>query len=136
MSDCLFCKIRDGEIPSHIIYEDEHTFAFLDIGPVSEGHTLIIPKEHSENLNAATLETVQRLMETVHKIAPKVMRALGASGYNLGMNHGADAGQEVFHTHLHLMPRYPGVPRTFQKTRPSQERLAATAEKIRNEIQS
>lgn len=132
MPDCLFCKIIAGEIPSHKIYEDDKTFAFLDINPVSKGHTLIIPKEHAENLTEGSMEAAEAIMHTLHDIAPKIVKALGASGYNLGMNHGTDAGQLVFHTHMHLMPRYAGQPRTFTKSHPSQEELAEVAEKIRS----
>lgn len=132
MEDCLFCKIIAGEIPSHKVYEDENTYAFLDIGPVSKGHTLVIPKEHATDMNEGSVEAAKDIIATVHKLAPKVMEALGATGYNLGVNHGKDAGQEVFHTHFHLMPRYAGEPRSFVKTHPSQEELAEVAEKIRS----
>ncbi|MBU1126640.1 MAG: HIT family protein [Patescibacteria group bacterium] len=131
MNDCLFCKIIEGEIPSHKIYEDDKVFAFLDISPVSKGHTLIIPKSHSENLTQGTEESAADLFKTVHHLAPKIMTALEATAYNIGMNHGADAGQLVFHTHVHFMPRYAGIPRTFEKQHPSQEELAAVAEEIR-----
>ena len=134
MEDCLFCKIVTGEIPSHKIYEDENVFVFLDIGPVSKGHTLIIPRVHATDLNAGSVESAEQLMRAVHYLAPKIMKAVGASGYNLGINHGADAGQLVFHTHLHLMPRYAGELRTFTKSHPAPEELAAIAEQIRKEI--
>lgn len=129
--DCLFCSIVSGQIPCHRVYEDAHVIAFLDIGPVCEGHTLVVPKTHATNLNEGSREDAAHLMEVVHDIAPKIMRALGASGYNLGMNHGASAGQDVMHTHLHIMPRKDGQPRTFTKTHPSQDDLKAVAEKIR-----
>ena len=134
MNDCLFCKIIKGEIPSHKIYEDADTFAFLDIGPVSKGHTLIIPKNHAENLTAGSEEDALALMRTLKKLAPVITEALGATGYNLGMNHGADAGQDVFHTHIHLMPRYVGDKRNFVKTSPSQEELAEVADLIREKF--
>ena len=134
MNDCLFCKIIAGEVQSHKLYEDEDVYAFLDIGPVSRGHTLIIPKNHAENLTEGTEDDAAKLMRAVHKLAPKITKALGASGYNLGMNHGADAGQLVFHTHIHLMPRYVDQPRTFEKMSPSQEELAEVAAEIMKEI--
>lgn len=134
MSDCLFCKIIAGAIPAHKVYEDDRVLAFLDIGPVSTGHTLVIPKTHAENFNAGSREDAAHLAEVVHVIAPAIMRAVDASGYNLGMNHGVAAGQDVLHTHLHLMPRQDGSQRTFTKTHPSQDELAAVAEKIRKEI--
>ena len=129
--DCLFCKIIAGEIPCHKIFEDEYTFAFLDIGPVSEGHTLVIPKTHAPHLTSGSLESAEQLMATVYRIAPGIMKALAADGYNLGMNEGECAGQIVMHTHLHIMPRWNGVERSFVKTHPSQDALAVTAQKIR-----
>lgn len=131
MQDCLFCKIVRGEIPCYKVYEDDAVLAFLDIGPVSKGHTLVIPKEHAENLEAGNEETSASLMRVIHRLAPKIMSTLGASGYNLGMNHGEIAGQEVMHTHLHIMPRYDGQVRSFTKTHPSSEELQAVAELLR-----
>ena len=130
--DCIFCKIINGEIPSHKLYEDNDVLAFLDINPVSVGHTLVIPKTHVTDLGDGSRETAMQLMGVVHDIAPKIMIALGATGYNLGMNHGVDAGQDVLHTHLHIMPRKHGEVREFVKTHPSQAELAVTAEKIRS----
>lgn len=127
MNDCLFCKIIAGDIPSHRVYEDDQVIAFLDINPVSRGHTLFVPKEHAENLDAGTIDTACALMKAIHTSVPGFLRNLGGSGYNLGMNQGADAGQIVFHTHLHVMPRYAGAARTFVKTHPIQEELAETA---------
>ena len=108
-------------------------YACLNIYPMSKGHALIMPKEHAEVLGDGSKEAAMRLMETLYKIAPAIMKALGADGYNLGMNHGACAGQLVFHTHLHLMPRWDGVERTFEKMESSQEELAEVAEMIRKE---
>jgi histidine triad (HIT) family protein len=129
---CLFCKIVAKEIPAEIVFENDHVLAFLDIGPVSEGHTLVVPKVHAENLSQGTEEESRELMAAVHMLAPKIMKAIGADGYNLGMNHGTAAGQDVMHTHLHIMPRKTGMMRTFTKLRPTKEELAASAEKIRS----
>lgn len=129
---CLFCSIIAGDIPCHKIYEDESTFAFLDIGPVSTGHTVIVPKTHAENLQTGSVDDAVALMKTVRTIAPAILRGVHADGYNLGMNHGECAGQEISHTHLHLMPRTIGIPRSFTKSHPSNESLAATAESIRS----
>ena len=134
MNDCLFCKIVAGEIPAHKVYENSRVLAFLDIGPVSVGHTLVIPKAHAENLAASSIEDAMALMLAIHELAPKITQALGADGYNLGMNHGVAAGQDVMHTHLHIMPRKAGEPRNFVKTHPAQEELASVAEKIRTEL--
>ncbi|NBS68817.1 HIT family protein [bacterium] len=128
---CLFCKIIAKEIPAEIIFENEHIIGFLDIGPVSQGHTLVVPKAHAENLSAGSHEDACHLMAAVHHLAPKILQAVEAKGYNLGMNHGECAGQEIMHTHLHIMPRRAGQPRTFTKLRPSKEEIVETAEKIR-----
>lgn len=130
MSDCLFCKIIAGEIPCQKIYEDENTFVFLNINPMSVGHALIVPKQHAQDLSSGSEQAAIDLIKTLYKIAPVVIKALGATAYNLGMNHGKVAGQEIFHTHLHLIPRYEDVPRSFEKMEPSQEELAEVAEKI------
>lgn len=134
MNDCLFCKIVAGDIPAQKVYENDRVLAFLDIGPVSEGHTLVIPKAHAENLAAGSIEDATALMVAIHELAPKITQALGAAGYNLGMNHGEAAGQDVLHTHLHIMPRQAGQPRNFVKTHPSQEELTQVADKIRAEL--
>lgn len=131
---CLFCAIITGDIPSYKVFEDADTFAFLDIGPVSEGHTLVVPKTHAADLAAGTREDAERLMATVHRIAPAILAAVGADGYNLGMNHGISAGQDVMHTHLHIMPRASGSARTFTKTHPTPESLSVTAERIRTAL--
>ena len=127
MSDCLFCRIIAGEIPSHKIYEDEQVFVFLDIGPVSRGHALFIPKKHAVDLSSGSVQDAAALIAKVHEIAPILLKRLGASAYNLGVNSGADAGQIVFHTHIHFIPRYAGEERSFIKTHPSQEELADVA---------
>ena len=105
-NDCLFCKIVKGEVPSQKIYEDEDTFAFLDIHPINRGHTLVIPKTHHENMFAAPEEVFTKLMATVHLLAPKVKQAVGAEGINIGINNEAAAGQLVFHIHVHIIPRW------------------------------
>jgi histidine triad (HIT) family protein len=104
--------------------------AFLDIGPVSKGHTLVIPKAHAENLAANSVDDACALMVAIHDLAPKITKAVGAVAYNLGMNHGVQAGQEVMHTHLHIMPRPANEPVKFVKTWPSKEDLAKVAEEI------
>lgn len=131
---CIFCSIIAGDIPCNKIYENDSVLAFLDIGPVSVGHTLVLPKTHAENLEAGSIADAEHVMSVVYTIAPSILRAVGADGYNLGMNHGECAGQDVMHTHLHIMPRTNGVPRSFAKTHPSKEELAATAENIRVEL--
>ncbi|PAQ14431.1 HIT family protein [Bacillaceae bacterium SAOS 7] len=106
MSDCIFCKIIDGEIPSAKVYEDEHVYAFLDISQVTKGHTLIIPKEHKENVFELTSDQAACLFEVVPKIAQAIKKEFQVEGLNILNNNGAVAGQTVFHSHIHLLPRY------------------------------
>ncbi|MFA4845996.1 MAG: HIT family protein [Patescibacteria group bacterium] len=108
MDFCLFCKIATHEIPSTTLFEDEHTVAFLDINPVRPGHALVITKAHAADLFASSWEDVQAVMDTVRKIAPAIVKATGAHGCNVTANVGAAAGQVIFHTHLHLIPRHEG----------------------------
>jgi len=105
MNDCVFCKIIREEIPSDKVYEDDNVLAFLDIKPVSSGHTLLIPKVHSENLLNISEEHLANLMSVLPKVAKAIIEATGASGFNVGINNGADAGQIIFHTHIHIIPR-------------------------------
>lgn len=132
MEHCLFCKIVARQIPAEIVHETEEVLAFLDINPVSKGHVLIIPKHHAVNLTEGSVEDAVALMRAVHAMGGRVMKALGATGYNLGMNHGEDAGQEVLHTHVHVMPRYAGDARMFIKMHPSKEELREVADLIRD----
>ncbi|MCI1592633.1 MULTISPECIES: HIT family protein [Heyndrickxia] len=106
MSDCIFCKIVNGEIPSAKIYEDEHVMAFIDISQVTKGHTLIIPKIHKENIFELTPDIASHLFEVVPKIANALKKEFNPIGMNLVNNNGEQAGQTVFHFHLHLIPRY------------------------------
>ncbi len=103
--NCIFCKIIDGEIPSYQVYESEKVYAFLDITPKSYGHTLVIPKAHSENLLKIDTNEVN-IMQEIQKIAKHLKERLAFDGINLVSNCGTVAGQEVFHTHYHLIPRY------------------------------
>lgn len=106
MEDCIFCKIINREIPAEIVYEDEHAVAFLDIRPVSKGHTLLIPKKHSHDLSDADDDILRQLIVVAKKVSLALLKATGADGFNLGANNGAVSGQEVFHLHFHLIPRY------------------------------
>ncbi|MEI5906453.1 HIT family protein [Bacillus spongiae] len=106
MSDCIFCKIINGEIPSAKVYEDEHVYAFLDISQVTKGHTLVIPKIHKENIYELTPEIAAHLFEVVPKIANGIKKSYEPVGLNILNNNGEEAGQAVFHYHLHLIPRY------------------------------
>ncbi|PJN86723.1 HIT family protein [Bacillus sp. mrc49] len=106
MSDCIFCKIIDGEIPSTKVFENEHVLAFLDISQVTKGHTLVIPKVHKENLYELTPEIAKNLFEVVPEISRAMKQEFNPVGLNLLNNNGEAAGQSVFHFHMHLIPRY------------------------------
>lgn len=106
MSDCIFCKIINGEIPAAKVFENEHVFAFLDISQATKGHTLVIPKVHKENLFELTPEIASNLFAAVPKIANALKTEFEPIGLNAISNNGEFAGQSVFHFHLHLIPRY------------------------------
>lgn len=105
-NDCIFCKIVKGEIPSSKIYEDEDTFAFLDIGPVSKGHALVIPKEHYGTMLDVPNGLLKKLIVVVKKVMSAVKKGVNADGISLGMSNYKAAGQVVPHAHFHIMPRY------------------------------
>ncbi|MCS7197948.1 MAG: HIT family protein [Candidatus Bipolaricaulota bacterium] len=105
---CVFCKIVRGELPAHKIYEDSETLAFLDIYPMTDGHTLVIPKLHAERLADLPPELAGKLFQTVQKVTARLTQALGAPAFNVGFNDGRAAGQAVPHLHFHIIPRFPG----------------------------
>ena len=102
---CIFCNIIKGEIPSFKIYEDEYTYAFLDISDDIEGHTLVVPKVHCENILDVPQETLAKVMETVQKISKHYVEICGYNGVNILNNNNECAEQSVFHLHFHIMPR-------------------------------
>lgn len=108
MNDCIFCKIVRKELPSYKVYEDEKTYAFLDINPIQPGHTLVIPKEHAGNIFEISSPHWALVQETVRKVAIAIEEATGADGLNLFMNNREHAGQVVDHAHVHLIPRFKG----------------------------
>ncbi|MEA2064907.1 MAG: HIT family protein [Patescibacteria group bacterium] len=106
--DCIFCKIIKGEIPCYKIYEDENVLAFLDIMPVSDGHTLVIPKKHYKNIEEIPENELCDLIKEVKKIGKAIKNSLCAAGYNVNINNGQIAGQVVPHLHFHIIPRKQG----------------------------
>lgn len=104
--DCIFCKIADGTFDSHTVYEDEQVRAFLDINPVSRGHTLVIPKTHAKTLTELDRNMTESVFRTVRNVAERIESELEPAGFNLLQNNGAAAGQEVGHVHVHIIPRY------------------------------
>ena len=106
--DCLFCRMVAGQIPVTKIYEDEVVLAFLDIGPISDGHTLVIPKQHFEKLHDCPPELLGRVGSQLGKIAGAVTAAMNSDGYNVLCNNGRAAGQLIEHLHFHIIPRNTG----------------------------
>ena len=106
VSDCIFCKIVAGEIPASKVYEDDHFLAFLDISQVTPGHTLVIPKRHARNLLEMTPDETADLFNIVSRVTKKVESATQPQGMNIISNMEEIAGQSVFHTHVHILPRY------------------------------
>jgi len=106
MSDCIFCKIIAGEIPAIKVYENEHTLAFMDIGPLVKGHTLVIPKAHYNPLADTPDEVLSHVIFTVRVVARAMQEGLGADGINIHQANGEAAGQVVPHLHFHVIPRF------------------------------
>ena len=132
MSDnCLFCKLIKREIPARVVYEDDETIAFLDPNPVSDGHTLVIPKKHFANLYDIDKDILAKLIVTVQKMAIAIKKAVGADGINIEMNNDRPAGQVIFHAHIHIVPR---IDDDGLRHWPGQERSAEQLSKTANDI--
>ena len=128
----IFAKILRGEIPCTKVYEDDHTIAFMDIMPQADGHTLVVPKAPSVNFLDADAGTFAPLFSTVQKIARAVKTGLGADGVVITQFNEAAAGQTVFHLHVHVIPRWDGVPlRKHAGVVADAAHLHAFAEKIK-----
>lgn len=106
METCIFCKIVEGELPSHKVYEDKDVLAFLDINPTSPGHTLVIPKYHAANFEEVSADDLKKTILIVQKIGQKLKDSLGVESYNVCENNDPAAGQLIPHIHFHIIPRY------------------------------
>ena len=109
----VFARILRGEIPSHKVFEDEHTLAFMDVMPQADGHTLVIPKAPAENLFDLPEAALTATILTTQRVARAVRKAFDAPGIMLAQLNGREAGQSVFHIHFHIMPRYGGIDLRF-----------------------
>jgi histidine triad (HIT) family protein len=107
---CIFCRIARGEAPCHRVYEDAHTLAMMDIFPVTDGHTLVITKEHFADIFSASQPALTAVAATAHRVAAAIRSALAPDGLMVFQLNGAAAMQTVFHYHMHLMPRAAGEP--------------------------
>jgi histidine triad (HIT) family protein len=132
--DCLFCKIIAGEIPAHKVYENENSFAFLDIRPASRGHTLVVPREHSRDLYEIGVESLGSTLASVQSVAHILRSKLRPDGLSVYQNNGEAAGQTIFHFHVHLVPRWEGVQASLHRPGETDHgALAALAEELRRE---
>lgn len=104
--NCIFCKIIAGEIPSHVLYEDEKFKVILDVGPATKGHALILPKDHYANLYELPEDMAGEAIKLAKKMMIRMTDKLHCDGFNIIQNNGTVAGQTVFHFHMHLIPRY------------------------------
>lgn len=139
MSDCIFCKIIDGTIPSTKVYEDENVYAFTDVAPLTKGHTLLVPKTHVKDLFEMPEELARNLYAVAPKIANAIKSAFNPVGMNTLNNNGSFAGQSVFHYHLHFIPRYDDTDglKVKWETKQSEftsENLKTIAEKIKENL--
>ena len=137
MSDCLFCKIIDGEIPCHKVYEDDQILAFLDIQPLTRGHTLVIPKEHAPSMDKLSPDSAAALGKALPIVSSAVLKSTESIAYNLVQNNGPEAGMSIAHVHVHIIPRYPDSTHSFLWDYGKIDHKDATslAESITNAIQ-
>ena len=135
MEDCIFCKIIKGELPSFKIYESDDVVSFLTIAPMNEGHALVVPKKHYENLFDTPEDLLAEIISDEKKLSITIKGSLNSDGINIVQNNGVSAGQEIMHYHLHIIPRYEGDGlkpwHGIQKT-PDEIRLVA--EKIKSAL--
>ena len=129
--DCIFCKIVRREAPAHVVCEDERTLVFMDIFPVADGHSLIIPKAHCDDIFGADPEDLRAVIDRAREVAHAIGRVLAPDGLGIFQLNGAAAGQTVFHYHMHLMPRADGEPLALHTRVPGDPaRLAEIAARL------
>ena len=134
-SDNIFAKILRGELPAHVVLDEEHCLAFMDVMPQSPGHTLIIPRTPAENVFDLSDDELSALIVTTRRVAVAVKAAFSPGGIMLVQLNGADAGQTVFHIHFHVIPRYDGEGLRFHaRDMADPEVLAGHAEQIRAQL--
>lgn len=137
MDSCIFCRIVQGSIPARRVWEDEHALAFLDAFPLARGHTLLVPKLHVARVEEMGDQQAKALFAAVHKLAGRVQKATGAGGVTIAINNGRDAGQEVQHVHVHIVPRVKGDgagaihSMRWERPKVSPEELESIAQSIR-----
>jgi len=136
MSDCVFCKIVAGQIPSTRVFEDEHTLAFMDLGQVNPGHVLVAVKKHAANLFELDDLQAAAVARASTRVARAIRDAFGPAGLSVYQANGKVAGQTVFHYHVHLLPRHEadGMELIWPVKNPPRETLEGYAEKIRKQL--
>lgn len=136
MEDCIFCKIVKGEIPSHKVYENGKTLAFLDINPINVGHTLVVPKNHVSKITLAEEDDLLALTKALKKVIKGIEGSLRVDNLNVFVNQGRGAGQLVPHLHYHIVPRYKGdgVKFVIPQKKVSEEEFKDLVEKIGSAI--
>lgn len=134
-TDNIFAKILRGELPSEQVFEDAHTLVFMDIMPRSEGHCLVIPKTPARNFLDASTDQLAACLATAQKVAKAALVAYGADGITLQQFNEAAGGQEVFHLHFHVLPRFEGVPLRPPGKMEEMDVIKASAEKLRAALQ-
>ena len=136
MADCVFCKIRDGQIPSVKVYEDDKTFCIMDINPLNRGHCLVIPKVHAATLFESKSADLEAAIGTARRVARAIKAALGPDGLNMLQANGAAAFQSVPHFHLHLIPRWTNDGKGFDWTLTPGDRahIQAVGERLKQAI--
>lgn len=135
MTDCLFCSIAEGAVPAEVIYNDEHAVAFLDVHPLTRGHTLVVPRTHAENIAVLPDELVGPVFSAVARVTRMLEKALSPQGFTIGINHGRISGQTIDHLHIHIIPRYEGDGGGNVHSivsNPPEESVEKTGEVIRN----
>lgn len=133
MEDCVFCRIVAGQIPAVVVHEDEQTLAFMDIGQVNPGHTLVTLKAHAENIYALEEDQAAAIGRTSARVARAIREAFAPQGLSVYQANGTSAGQTVFHYHVHLLPRHDddGMQLTWPAKHPPREKLEEYARRIR-----
>ena len=136
MTDCVFCKIVTGQIPSIKVFEDEHTLAFMDIGQVNPGHVLVAVKKHAASLFELDDVQAAAAARTAARVARAIKAAFKPEGLSVYQANGKAAGQTVFHYHVHLLPRHAGdgMELTWPVKNPPREKLEEYAGKIRSAL--
>ena len=131
--DCIFCKIANGVIPSHTLYEDEDFRVIFDLGPATRGHALIIPKKHFDNIYSLDDKCASKVFVLAKMMAKSMTEAFECNGFNIIQNNGECAGQSVFHFHMHLIPRYEGdnAIKMWKASETSDEALGKLEQKVK-----